>query len=201
MYLARNRLRALVGAGLGIALSMVVLAVGLLIARALLVGAVPARAAPATASGFDIAVTYLRYGLRALLVLGLVVALGGYLAGRSESAVRLRGWATTRLHSIRGGSEPGPVSRWSRAHVKGLRIGAVALAVLAFVFLAQPSGVSILVIATLLLVALAVIEFLARPGPEHGRRGAARKPPRCRRRPPSTCRRPGEPDAGSPLRG
>ena len=166
VYLARNRLRALVGAGLGIALSMVVLAVGLLIARALLVGAVPARAAPATASGFDIAVTYLRYGLRALLVLGLVVALGGYLAGRSESAVRFRRWATTRLHSIRGGSEPGPVSRWSRAHVKGLRIGAVALAVLAFVFLATPSGVAILVIATLLLVALAVIEFLARPGPE-----------------------------------
>lgn len=58
------------------------------------------------------------------------------------------------------------MSRWSRAHVKGLRIGAVALAVLAFVFLATPSGVAILVIATLLLVALAVIEFLARPGPE-----------------------------------
>jgi hypothetical protein len=166
VYLARNRFRALVGVGLGIALSMVVLAAGLLIARGLLVGAVPARAAPATASGFDIAVTYLRYGLRALLVLGLVVALAGYLAGRSESAVRVRGWVSSRLHSIRSGSAPGPVSRWSRAHVKGLRVGVVALAVLSFVFLAEPSGVAILVIATLLLVALAVIEFLARPGPE-----------------------------------
>ena len=58
------------------------------------------------------------------------------------------------------------MSRWIRAHVRGLRIGAVALAVLAFVFLAQPTGVAILVIAALLLVALAVIEFLARPGPE-----------------------------------
>jgi hypothetical protein len=166
VYLARNRFRALVGTGLGIALSMVVLAVGLLIARGLLVGAVPARAAPATASGFDIAVTYLRYGLRALLVLGLVLALAGYLAGRSESAVRLRAWTSTPLHSVRGGSPPGPVSRWSRAHVRGLRIGAVALAVLSFVFLTQPSGVAILVIAALLLVVLAVIEFLARPGPE-----------------------------------
>jgi hypothetical protein len=166
VYLARNRLRALVGVGLGIALSMVVLAAGLLIARGLLVGAVPARAAPATASGFDIAVTYLRYGLRALLVLGLVLALAGYLAGRSESAVRLRAWTSTRLHSIRSGSAPGTVSRWSRAHVRGLRIGAVALAVLSFVFLTQPSGVAILVIAALLLVVLAIIEFLARPGPE-----------------------------------
>jgi hypothetical protein len=166
VYLARNRFRALVGVGLGIALSMVVLAAGLLIARGFLVGAVPARAAPATASGFDISVTYLRYGLRALAVLGLVVALAGYLAGRSESAVRLRAWASTRLHSIRSGSEPGPISLWTRAHVKGLRIGAVALAVLSFVFLSQPSGVAILVIAALLLVVLAVIEFLARPGPE-----------------------------------
>src|SRR5687767_5374465 len=72
VYLARNRFRALVGAGLGIGLSMVVLGAGLLVARGLLVGAVPARAAPATASGFDIIVTYLRLGLRTLLVLGLV---------------------------------------------------------------------------------------------------------------------------------
>jgi len=167
IYLARNRFRALVGVGLGLALSMVVLAAGLLIARGLLVGAVPARAAPATASGFDIAVTYLRYGLRVVLVLGLVLALAGYLAGRSENAVRLRRWASGQLHSMRGGpAADGSVARWTRTHVKGLRIGAVALAVLAFVFLSEPSGVAILVIATLLLVVLAVIEFLARPGGE-----------------------------------
>ena len=54
----------------------------------------------------------------------------------------------------------------SAGHVKGLRLGAVTLAVLSFVFLSEPSGVAILVIATLLLVVLAVIEFLARPGEE-----------------------------------
>jgi hypothetical protein len=48
-------------------------------------------------------------------------------------------------------------------HLRGLRIGAVALAVLTFVFLEQPTAVAILVIATLLLVVLAVIEFLGRP--------------------------------------
>jgi hypothetical protein len=164
VYLARNRFRALVGTGLGLALAMVVLAAGLLVARGMLVGAVPARAAPATASGYDIVVAYLRLGLRAVLVLGLVVALGGYLAGRSESAVRVRRWAADRLHGIRGGpSATGPVAGWTRKHVRGLRIGAVALAVLAFVFLTQPSGIAILVIATILLVVLAVIEFLARP--------------------------------------
>jgi hypothetical protein len=39
----------------------------------------------------------------------------------------------------------------------------VAVAVLVFVFLTQPSGIAVLVIAAGLLVVLAVIEFLGRP--------------------------------------
>jgi hypothetical protein len=164
VYLARNRFRALVGAGLGLALSMVVLGAGILVARSLLTGAVPPGAAPATASGFDIVVTYLRLGLRTLLVLGLVLALAGFLAGRSDSAVRIRRWTAGRLHGIRGGpSATGTVATFTRTHLHGLRIGAVGVAVLVFVFMEQPTGVTILVIAALLLVALVAIEFLARP--------------------------------------
>jgi len=126
-----------------------------------MVGAVPAAAAPATASGFDIIVTYLRLGLRALLVLGLVLAVAGFLAGRSESAVRIRRSVAGRLHGIRGGpAATGRVATFVRTHLRGLRIGAVALAVLAFVFIEQPTGAAILVIAALLLVVLALIEFL-----------------------------------------
>ena len=164
VYLARNRFCALVGVGLGVGIAMVVLGTTLLVARSLLVDAVPAAAAPATASGFDIVVAYLRLGLRALLVLGLVIALAGFLAGRSENAVRIRRWVAGRLHGIRGGPAPtGPVATFVRTHLRGLRIGAVGVAVLVFVFLEQPTGVSILVIAALLLLVLAVIEFLGRP--------------------------------------
>ena len=164
VFLARNRFRALVGAGLGMVVALVVLAAGLLVARSLLIGAVPAAAAPATASGFDIVVTYLRLGLRALVVLGLVVALGGFLAGGSETAVRIRRWSADRLHHAhRGPASRGPVPTWVRAHVRGLRIGAVALAVLAFVFLNQPTGATILVIAAVVLVVLAAIEIVGRP--------------------------------------
>ncbi|MGZ4566655.1 MAG: hypothetical protein ACXVFZ_07460 [Blastococcus sp.] len=165
IYLARRRYRALVGTGLGVALSLVVLAIGLLIARSMLVNAVPARAAPATASGFDILVTYLRLGMRALLVLALVLAVAGFLAGGSDTAVRIRRWSAGQLHRIRGGpAAGGPVATWVGSHVRGLRIGAVALAVLVFVFMKEPTGVEILVLAVLLLLVLAVIEFLARPG-------------------------------------
>jgi len=65
---------------------------------------------------------------------------------------------------IRAGRAAGPVGRWVGAHVRALRIGAVALAALVFVFLANPTGVAILVLVAVLLVVLAVIEFLARPG-------------------------------------
>jgi hypothetical protein len=163
VYLARNRFRALVGTGLGLALSMVVLAAGILVARSLLIGQVPAAAAPATASGFDIVVAYLRLGLRAVLVLGLVVALAGFLAGRSDTAVRIRRSVSGRLHDARGPAADGPVATWVRAHVRGLRIAAVAAAVLTFVFLTQPTGIAILVLAAALLVVLAVIEYLGRP--------------------------------------
>jgi hypothetical protein len=47
--------------------------------------------------------------------------------------------------------------------VRGLRIGAVVLAVLVFVFLAQPTGAAIVAISAVLLLALAVIEAVAAP--------------------------------------
>ncbi len=165
VYLARVRMRALVAAGLGVALALVLLAAGLLVARGLLVGAVPAAGAPAAAAGFDIIVGSLRASGRAVLVLALVVALGAFLAGSSPTATAVRSRATSLLGRIRGGpSATGPVGTWVAAHVKGLRIGAVALAALLFVFLPQPTGVAILLIAAGLLLVLAVIEFLARPG-------------------------------------
>jgi hypothetical protein len=78
--------------------------------------------------------------------------------------VRIRRWTADHLHGIRGGpAATGPVATFTRAHLRGLRIGAVGVAVLVFVFMEQPTGVTILVIAALLLVALAAIEFLARP--------------------------------------
>lgn len=165
VYLARVRMRALVAVGLGVALALVVLSAGLLVARGLLVGAVPVTGAAAAASGFDILVAPLRTSGRVLLVLALVVALGAFLAGSSPTATALRARAGHALGSVRGArTATGPVGTWVGAHVRGLRIGAVALAALLFVFLPQPTPAAILVIATVLLVVLAGIEFLARPG-------------------------------------
>jgi hypothetical protein len=171
IYLARGHRRALLAAGLGVAAGMLVLAASLTVTRAVLVDSVPGRSAAATATTFDVLVRFLRDGLRTMLVLGLVVALGAFLTGPSVTAVRLRASVTRSLAWLRerGGKanlSAGRAGPWVHTHQGALRGAAVALAVLIFVFLDRPSGLAVLVIAMLLLACLAVIQLLAQPPPE-----------------------------------
>jgi hypothetical protein len=170
VYVARDHRRALVGAAVGVAVAMVVLALGLAVFRSLYLDAVPASALPhdAAATAYDTIVRFLRLGLRTILVLALVVAAGAFLTGRSVTAVRTRqalagaiGWAAGGAE--RAGFSTGPVGRWVGANKPALRVTAVALAALALVFWGRPTGKVVLGLTLALLFALAVIEFLGRP--------------------------------------
>ena len=57
----------------------------------------------------------------------------------------------------------GPAGQWTYLHRRGLRIGAVALFALIFVFWGQPTVLVVVVLVILLLVALALIELIGRP--------------------------------------
>jgi len=57
----------------------------------------------------------------------------------------------------------GPVGRWTYAHRMALRIGAVVLAALIFVFWGRPTAAVVIVLAVLLLVVLGLIELIGRP--------------------------------------
>jgi hypothetical protein len=170
VFVAKNHRRALIGAGLGLAAAMVVLALGLAIFRSVYLGAVPASVLPHDAAAvlYDTIVRFLRLGLRSVLVLGLVVALGAYLTGPSAAAVRSRQAMAHGIDWLRGGAasagfRTGPVGSWVYAHKRWLRIGAVVAAGLALVFWSQPTGKVVIGLAVLLLIALALIEFLGRP--------------------------------------
>ena len=167
VFAARGRRRALIGAGLGLAASMLVLAAGLLIFRGIYLNSVPTSRLPADAAAalFDALVAFIKQGLRTVLVAGLVVAAGAFLAGPSATAVRIRGAFTrglgrTRHSGEQAGVRAGPVGTWTYAHRRALRISAVALAVLVFVFWGQPTALVAIVIAILLLVALGLIELI-----------------------------------------
>ena len=169
VYVAKDHRRALVGAGIGIAVSMVVLALGLTVFRSIYLDAVPATVLPhdAAATLYDTIVRFLRLGLRTILVLGLVVAAAAFLTGQSVTAVRTRQGLSNAIGWVAGGAEragfsTGPVGTWVYANKKALRIGAVVLAALALVFWTRPTGKVVIGLTVALLVVLAIIEFLGR---------------------------------------
>jgi hypothetical protein len=170
VYVAKNHRRALVGAGIGVAIGMVVLALGLAIFRTIYLDAVPDDVLPHDAAAvlYDTIVRFLRLGLRTVLVLALIVAAGAFLTGQSVTAVRARRGLANAIGRLRGGAEragwnTGPVGAWVYRNKTGLRIGAVSVAALALVFWGRPTGKVVLGLTVCLLVVLAIIEFLGRP--------------------------------------
>jgi hypothetical protein len=170
VVVARDHRRALVGAAVGVAVAMVGLGLALAVFRTIYLDAVPAGVLPHDAAAvlYDQIVAYLRLGLRTILVLALVVAAGAFLTGQSTTAVRTRQRLTSGIGRLRGGAEhaglrTGPMGTWVYANKQLLRIAAVTLAALALVFWGQPTGKTILLLAGLLLIALALIDFLGQP--------------------------------------
>ena len=180
VYAARGRRRALIGAGLGLAASMLVLAIGLLIFRSIYLSSVPPSALPAdaAAAAFDAMVYFIKVGLRVVLAVGLVVAVGAFFTGPSRTAVQTRstlksGTDRVRHYGERRGVSTGPVGQWTYQHRRGLRVGAVALAALIFVFWGQPTALVVILIVVVLLVILGLIELIGRPPAEPQAAGQA----------------------------
>jgi len=170
VYIARSHRRALIGAGLGLAASMVILGLGLTIFRGIYLNSVPPRVLPADAAAvlYDTLIRFIRDGLRVLLVVGLIVAIAAFFSGPSVTAVRTRGAFKSGFDWIRrsgehAGVSTGPVGRWTYTYRKALRIAAVSIAALVFVFWGQPTWVTALVIAIVLLIVLGLIELIGRP--------------------------------------
>jgi hypothetical protein len=170
VYTARGRRRALIGSALGVAASMLVLAIGLLIARAIYLNSVPSSVLPSDAAGaaYDTLVHFIRVSLRVVLAVGLVVAIGAFLTGPSRAAVRTRagvasGIAGVRHFGERRGLSAGPVGQWTYAHRRILRIGAVTVIALILVFWGQPTALAVILLVVILLVLLGLIELIGRP--------------------------------------
>ncbi len=170
VYLARGHRRALIGAGLGFAASMLVLGAALLIFRGVYLNSVPNNVLPSDAAAvmFDTLVRFIKVALRALLVLGLVVAIGAFFTGPSVTAVRTRAGFTSAFNWIRSSGErrglsTGPAGRWTYAHRTALRLCAIGLAAIIFVFQGRPTAGSVIVLVIVLLVVLGLIELIGRP--------------------------------------
>jgi hypothetical protein len=158
---------AVLWAGLGVALAMLALAIGLAVLRSFYLDAINPNVLPqdAAAAFFDTVVRFLRDGLRALLVLGLVVAAGAALAGPSRTATRLR----ERVRHIGDesattGWASGAVTQWVAHHRPALDAGLVAVGALVLVWWNQPTVGVIIFLSAVVLIGVACIEVLSRAG-------------------------------------
>lgn len=173
VYVAKGHRRALVGAGLGVAAGMLVLGVVLAVVRPLYLDAVPDDALPpdAAAAVFDTLVRFLRQALRAVLVCFLVIAAAAFLTGGSPTALRTRAGLTKGIGRLRGsadsaGLRTGGTGVWVYEHKRALRIGAVVLGAAALTFWGHPTVGVVLGLTVAVLVAVALVEFLAQaPAP------------------------------------
>jgi hypothetical protein len=170
---ARGRRRALIVVGLGVAASMVVLAIGLLIARTIYLNSVPSSVLPsdAAAAAFDALVHFLRVGLRVVLAVGLVIAIGAFITGPMRAAVWTRAALVSGITWLRNigerrGMSTGPVGEWTYRHRTLLRIGAVTLVALILVFWGQPTALTVILLVVILLILLGLIELVASPPAE-----------------------------------
>lgn len=171
VLLAHRRRRALARAALGTAATSLALALGLAVARQYCLDHLPPRmlSRAAAAAVFDTLLHVPRVTLRTLGVLGLVVALGAYLAGpgrlprAARRSVDGAADAAARWSAARG-VRTGRAGTWAAGHRRGLAVGALLPTAVVFGTWNRPTALTVLFLALVLLAALAVIALLAATG-------------------------------------
>jgi hypothetical protein len=157
--LSRNRRKTVLHAGLGLSIGMLVILTAFNVGRSFYLDAVRSANRDAAAAAYDQVLNFLRLSARTGFVLGIIIAIGAWLAGPSPSAVRLRSM-------VRGGEDRQLATEgfagWVARSRTGIRIVIVAAAALVLVAWSHPKPVTVLVVTILALIAIALTEILAR---------------------------------------
>ncbi|MGK8506955.1 hypothetical protein ACRS5S_02515 [Nocardia asiatica] len=163
-----RRRRALALVGLALTIGMLILAMALLVARALYLDRIPADVlAPAAATVIvDTVLVPLRTALRGVAVLGLAIALAAYLTGDSASATAARsqfGRGMDAAQRLRRSRPPNRMEDYAFRGRAALRWAVLGVAALLLVFWRYPTGLVVVWILLGALVALLALELLIRP--------------------------------------
>ena len=170
VLVARRRAIALIWAAIALALSMALSLAGFAVGNIALVSALSPAVLPSGVAGllYETVAGDMRTTAIAVMVLAIVVALVGWLAGPFEVPRRLRGLASETAGAIRGAAErrgitTGRVGVWMYTRRMLLR-AVIAVVAAAVVLLVRPLTIGLtlwtLVIAV---VALAILELVQRP--------------------------------------
>ncbi|MFF7165879.1 hypothetical protein ACFZBP_31670 [Streptomyces sp. NPDC008086] len=171
ILLAHRRRRALAKAALGAAVACLIVAIGLVVARRYYLDHLPPSvlSEPAAAAVFDTLLRFLKATLRTVVVIGVIIALGAYLVGPGQLPRALRSGAERGADNVARWAEAhgvttGRAGTWTEDNRKWLTIGALLVITLVFVLWNDPTTLTVLVLAIILLATLAVIALLAADG-------------------------------------
>jgi hypothetical protein len=169
--LSPNRRRALVHAGLGVALAMIALLAVLAVTRSIYLGAFTPASRDAGGAAYDQLLTFLWMSARALFTAAAITAFGAWVAGPGHIATRVRGFARRLVTTASDRADAAGSDRSSIARVVGpyrspLRVLIIGAGGVVLVIMSRPSGITVLVIALVVLLGVAIVEFLARAAPK-----------------------------------
>ncbi|MGZ5398951.1 MAG: hypothetical protein ACXWDM_02985 [Nocardioides sp.] len=167
VYVARDRSRTLVVAGLAVAVSMLLLGATLNVLRPFYLDALPASSSAAAAGAiYDQLVSFIRFALRGVLVMALTVAVVAWFNashGTGASARRALGGGLAAARRTRSGvgMDTGRVGAALAQYRGPLRVAVVGIAALAYLAQDHPTGGTALAFVLVTGVVLLLIELLA----------------------------------------
>jgi hypothetical protein len=168
VWLAPDRRKAWIAAGLTIAASMLVLGLALNLIRPVYLDAVPADVLPvgAAASIYDTLTHFLRQALRAVLVVSLAIAAAALLMASSGPGAGIRRGLSSGLSrlgdSARGaGMDTGPLGRFLGTYRTVVRITIVAVGALLYLAVDHPTAVTAAAMIAGIILLLVLLELIA----------------------------------------
>ncbi|GLP65850.1 hypothetical protein TUSST3_24700 [Streptomyces sp. TUS-ST3] len=166
VYVAFNRRHALIGAALAVFLAMLVLGIGLTVARDVYLNHLPAGASQSAAGAvYDALVKFLRAGVRALAAVALFTALAAFLAGPSRIAVVTRTGCRRGIGALRevttsAGLRLGAVGRFVHRFKHWIGVAILVVAAVVLFTWTYPTTAVVVWTAVIVLAAFAIREFL-----------------------------------------
>lgn len=168
IWAAPSRRVALMAGGIGVAITMCALLVGLAVMRQVYLDAVTpvAQSQDAAAAVYDTLVRFLRQAILTVLLTALLTVIAGYVYGRGRGAaavrsVAARGTETAGRALARTGLTTGAVGRWLRTHrplTTGAVIGTGGLTLFLWNY---PTPASVALLLLLVVVVLVILGVLA----------------------------------------
>jgi hypothetical protein len=169
IFIARDRRRMVLAAGLAIAGSMLLLGTILNLARPFYLDAIPASmSADAAAAVYDTLVGFIRTALRAVAVVALTVAVVAWLsassgAGASVRRGLVRGVDALRSGRSRAGLRTGRLGAALAEYRTSVRVAIVGAGAVLYLLQDHPTGATALVFVIVIVLLLVVAEVLATP--------------------------------------